>query len=110
MTKAAAQPFNHLELPEFVETATVTTIDKGGSGREGAATGEHDLEVKDTALDEVIQMLEEMSRFSDVSAFLKTRAAEKGKGMGEGVRIDGGAGGTGNGVEARGEVGDGKGH
>ena len=65
--KAAAQPFNHLEVPEFV------TAKKENVGGEGVLAG-------------VAAMLEEARGWSDVSAFMRkrgqVRAAERGNFIG----------------------------
>lgn len=55
--KASAQPFNHVEVPEFVNS--------GGGGEAKAG--------KESVLAQVLEYLEEARRWSDVSAFVRKR-------------------------------------
>lgn len=59
MLKASAQPYNHVEVPEFIKPF-------GGEKKKGEEIGEE-------ILAQVIGYLEEARKWSDVSAFVRER-------------------------------------
>ena len=78
--KAAAQPYNHLEVPEF-KTDTPEAAGKASGKDKNNQKGENDLGAQQSAamkekqvLESVIAKLEEARKWSDVSAFVKANA------------------------------------